>query len=67
MADELRKLMVPKMSIEEAYRRGYDAGLHGSNDHNSNFSIFQTEELASAWLHGKNDAKEGIPNRFDKA
>ena len=67
MADELKKLMVPKMDVKEAYTRGYDAGLHGSNEQNTHFSIFQSEEFTAAWSEGKNDAKDKKPNKYEKA
>lgn len=66
ISDELKKLLTPKMDAKEAYMRGYDCGLHGSNEQNTHFSIFQSEEIAAAWLSGKNDAKEGIPNQYAK-
>lgn len=67
MADELKKFMTPKITIEEAYKRGYDCGLHGSNEQNTHFTIFQSEELTGAWSEGKDDAKAGRPNKYEKA
>lgn len=66
MSDELKKFMTPKITIEEAYKRGYDCGLHGSNEQNTHFTIFQSEELTGAWSEGKDDAKAGRPNKYAK-
>lgn len=67
IADELKKLMVPKMDIKEAYSRGYDAGQHGSNEQNTHFSIFQSAEYTAAWSEGKDDAKNGRANKYQTA
>lgn len=67
IADEFKRFLTPKIDIKEAYTRGYDAGLHGSNDTNTNFAIFSSEENATAWSEGKNDAKAGKPNKYDKS
>lgn len=64
IADELKKLLTPKMTEREAYERGYDCGLHGSNEQNTHFSIFQTAEFTEAWTEGKNDAKNGKSNKY---
>lgn len=53
IADELKKFLTPKISVEEAYKRGYDAGLHGSNDTNTNFAIFNSEEKRDRMERGK--------------
>ena len=65
-ADDVTRFLTPKMDIKEAYTRGYDAGLHGSNDTNTNFAIFSSEENSTAWSEGKNDAKTGKPNKYKK-
>lgn len=66
MSDELKKLLTPKMDAKEAYTRGYDCGLHGSNEQNTHFSIFQSEEMTAAWSEGKEDAKAKRPNKYVK-
>ncbi len=35
------------------YWNGYDAGLNGSNEINSHFSIFSTPENTKEWERGK--------------
>lgn len=67
IADEIKKLLTPKITVEEAYRRGYDCGLHGSNETNTHFSIFQSQEFTDAWSEGKEDAKNKRPNKYAKA
>lgn len=44
----------------EAYNRGFDCGLNGVNDHNSNFRIFSTPENTKAWEKGKSEGKKTI-------
>ena len=68
MADEFikRAQALKPPTIEEAYNYGYDCGLHGSNETNTAFTIFQSLELTAAWTEGKNDAKESKPNKHGK-
>jgi len=67
IADELKKFMPPMMTEREAYQRGYDCGLHGSNEQNTHFSIFQSSEYTAAWMEGKDDAKNGKSNKYTSA
>lgn len=63
-ADDVTKFLTPKMDVKEAYTRGYDCGLHGSNEQNTHFSIFSDPAFTAAWTEGKEDAKAKRPNKY---
>ena len=49
----LAKLTIPEVKQTEAYKLGYDCGVHGANTTNCHFSIFNSKANTREWEKGK--------------
>lgn len=49
----IRRMINNRITVQQAFDFGYDAGKNGANTTNCNFAIFSTPEKTKAWERGK--------------
>lgn len=55
--EELINKWSPVVTLEQAYKQGYDCGKNGPTQTNCSFTLFQSPEHTKEWERGRDKAR----------